>query len=113
MYFYFEDLSMAKVYTYPHWETNVIDNSIYTPLDNEILPLFRPIFFMRAQQGPVGVPVWVNGTNQFIKTFGEGTLDSSTEYFSRESVYLSYLFSRQGAFVVRMADASAKKVLLY
>lgn len=109
MYFYFEDLSMAKVYTYPHWETNVIDNSIYTPLDNEILPLFRPIFFMRAQQGPVGVPVWVNGTNQFIKTFGEGTLDSSTEYFSRESVYLSYLFSRQGAFVVRMADASAKK----
>lgn len=47
---------MAKVYTYPHWETNVIDNSIYTPLDNEILPLFRPIFFMRAQQGPVGVP---------------------------------------------------------
>lgn len=100
---------MAKVYTYPHWETSVIDNSIYTPLYDEILPLFRPIFFMRAQQGPAGVPVWVSGTNNFKKVFGEGTLDSTTEYYSRESVYLSNLFARQGAFVVRMADSNAKK----
>lgn len=100
---------MAKVYTYPHWETSVIDNSIYTPLYDEILPLFRPIFFMKAQQGPAGVPVWVSGTNNFRKIFGEGTLDSSTEYYSRESIYLSSLFARQGAFVVRMTDSTAKK----
>ena len=49
---------MAKVYTYPHWEISVVDKSIYTPIDNEILPLFRPMFFMRTQQGPAGVPVW-------------------------------------------------------
>lgn len=55
---------MAKVYTYPHWETQVIDNSIYTALDTEVLPLFRPIFFMRAQQGPVQVPVYVHGSNE-------------------------------------------------
>ena len=50
---------MAKTYTYPHWETSVIDKSIYTPLVREQLPLFLPIFFMRCQQGPVGVPVYV------------------------------------------------------
>ena len=100
---------MAKVYTYPHWETSVIDKSIYTPLDREQLPLFRPIFFMKTQQGPAGVPVWVNTTTEFRKVFGEGTLDASTPYFSRESVYLQNLFVRQGAFIVRMADAGAKK----
>lgn len=100
---------MAKVYTYPHWETSVIDNSIYTPLVNEILPLFRPIFFMKAQQGPVGVPVWVDSSTTFKSIFGEGTLDSNTKYYSRESIYLSTLFARQGAFVVRMADSTASK----
>ena len=98
---------MAKVYTYPHWETNVVDNSIYTPLVNEILPLFRPIFFMKAQQGPTGVPVWVSDAYTFRQIFGEGTLDSNTKYYSRESIYLSTLFARQGAFVVRMAESEA------
>ena len=50
---------MAKTYTYPHWETSVIDRSIYTPLVRETLPLLRPIFFMRAAKGPVGVPQFV------------------------------------------------------
>lgn len=100
---------MAKVYTYPHWEINVIDKSIYTPLDRETLPLFRPIFFMRTQQGPSGVPVWVNTTNEFKSTFGEGTLDSTTDYFSREALYLTNLFTRQGAFIVRMSDSTAAR----
>ena len=100
---------MAKVYTYPHWEINVIDKSIYTALNREQLPLFRPIFFMRTQQGPAGVPVWVNTTNEFTSTFGEGTLDSTTKYFSRDALYLTNLFVRQGAFVVRMVDSTAAK----
>ena len=100
---------MAKVYTYPHWEINVIDKSIYTALDREQLPLFRPIFFMRTQQGPAGVPVWVNTTNEFTTTFGEGTLDSTTKYFSRDALYLTNLFVRQGAFIVRMVDSTAAK----
>jgi hypothetical protein len=98
---------MAKVYTYPHWEINVIDKSIYVPLDREELPLFRPIFFMRAQQGPVGVPVWTPTAAACRKTFGEGTLDSLTEYYSRESLFLTNLFTRQGAFIVRLADSTA------
>lgn len=95
---------MAKVYTYPHWETNVIDNSIYTPIARETLPLFRPIFFMRAQQGPVGVPTWVYTSNEATDIFGEGTFDSTTKYFSREALYLNDIFTRQGAFIVRLAD---------
>lgn len=98
---------MAKVYTYPHWETQVIDNSIYTALDTEVLPLFRPIFFMRAQQGPVQVPVYVHGSNEATAIFGDGTFDDSTEYFSREALYLNNLFTRQGAFIVRLADSDS------
>lgn len=100
---------MAKVYTYPHWEISVIDRSIYTPLDTEILPLFRPIFFMKTQQGPAGVPVWCSSYTRAATVFGEGTFDDSTEYYSREALFLNSLFARQGAFIVRMADSTAKK----
>lgn len=99
---------MAVTYTHPHWETNVIDNSIYQALVREALPLHRPIFFMRAQQGPVGVPVWVNTSTEAFSTFGEGTFTENTEYYSRESIYLNKLFARQGAFIVRMAAADAQ-----
>lgn len=96
---------MAKVYTYPHWETSVIDKSIYIPLVREQLPLFRPIFFMKAQSGPCGVPTWCPSTNDFTSVFGEGTLDNTTPYYSRESVFLERLFARQGAFIVRLAES--------
>lgn len=98
---------MAKTYTYPHWETSVIDKSIYTPLVREQLPLFLPIFFMRCQQGPVGVPVYVTSYTEAKDTFGEGTFDMNTEYFSREALYLNQLFARQGAFITRMASSDA------
>ena len=97
---------MAKVYTYPHWEINVIDNSIYTPLARETLPLFRPIFFMRAQSGLTGVPQWCNDYTSAVAKYGEGTFDQSTKYFSREALYLTNLFARQGAFIVRLAEGN-------
>lgn len=100
---------MAKVYTHPHWETSVIDRSIYQPLVRETLPLFRPMFFMRTQSGTAGVPVWVSSYNDAVKAFGEGTFDDATPYYSREALYLRQLFARQGAFIVRMADSNAKK----
>ena len=97
---------MAKVYTYPHWEINVIDNSIYTPLARETLPLSRPIFFMRAQSGLTGVPQWCNDYTSAVAKYGEGTFDQSTKYFSREALYLTNLFARQGAFIVRLAEGN-------
>ena len=98
---------MTKTYTFPHWETKVIDKSIYTPLVREELPLFRPIFFLRTQQGPAGVPVWTATYEEAKNTFGEGTFDFDTKYFSREALYLRELFSRQGAFLVRMVPDDA------
>lgn len=105
---------MAKVYTYPHWETYVIDRSIYQALQRETLPLFLPIFFMRAAQGPSGVPVWTPDYNSAVASFGEGTFTEGTPYFSREALYLKGLFSRQGAFIVRMTpnDASYASLVL-
>ena len=98
---------MAKVYTYPHWETYVIDRSIYQALQRETLPLFLPIFFMRSAQGPAGAPVWVPDYNSAVATFGEGTFTEGTPYFSREALYLKGLFSRQGAFMTRMTPNDA------
>ena len=97
---------MAKVYTYPHWEINVVDNSIYTPLARETLPLFRPMFFMRAQSGLTGVPQWCDDYNDAVAKYGEGTFDQTTKYFSREALYLNTLFTRQGAFIVRLAESN-------
>lgn len=99
---------MATTYTYPHWETNVIDRSIYTPLEREILPLFRPIFFMRTQKGTTGIPVWVNTYDEAKTEFGEATFDfDNATYFSREALFLRGLFARQGAYVVRMCSSDA------
>ena len=99
---------MAKVYTHPHWETFVIDRSIYTPLERETLPLFRPIFFMRAAQGPAGIPTFCYTSNEAKKIFGDATFDPTTEYFSREALYLNNLFTRQGAFIVRLISDAAQ-----
>lgn len=105
---------MAKTYTYPHWETHVIDRSIYQALVRETLPLFRPIFFMRAQQGVAGVPVWYPTYNDAVAGLGEGTFTEGTEYFSREALYMKGLFARQGCFAVRMVpdDASFASFVL-
>ena len=99
---------MVKTYTYPHWETSVIDNSIYNAVDTESLPLHRPIFFMRAAKGPSGVPIWISGYNEAKSTFGDATFDADSEYYSREALYLTKLFSRQGAFITRMVSSDAQ-----
>lgn len=98
----------AKLYTYPHYEINVKDNSVYTASTRETLPLLRPIFFMRTQQGPVGVPVWCSDGSAAQTIFGSGTFDSKTPYYSREALYLGQIFNRQGAYICRLANEDAK-----
>lgn len=101
-------MSNLTMWTFPHYEVRVEDLSIYTPLYREQLPLHRPIFFMRCQQGPIGVPVWCSDYNYAVRVFGRGTFDKYTKWYSREAVYLRYAFNRQGAFIVRLADSTAK-----
>lgn len=100
---------MAKVYTYPHYKINVIDNSIYNAVATTQLSLFLPIFFMRTQKGNVGVPTYCESYSDAITKCGEGTFDLTSKYFSREAFFLSNVILRRvGAYIVRLADADAK-----
>lgn len=109
-----KDKNMSTNQTFPHPIINVIDYSNYEPEYVETLPLLRPIFFMRAQRGKIGVPVYCYGYNDAVAKFGAGTFDRATKYFSREALYLDKLFTRQGGFVVRLApeDASYASAVL-
>lgn len=98
---------MTKPYTFPHWNVNVIDNSIYKRQIVEGLPLFRPIYFMKGQKGPVGKPVWVSG-DSIIETYGAATFDNTSKYYSREALFIQKAGRTQGAFIVRVASADAK-----
>lgn len=93
--------------TFPHFEINVKATDNYKPRYDEILPLHRPIFCMRAARGPVNVPVWCP---QFIDAkaiYGDETFDEYGQYFSREAMYVKRLMTRQGCFIVRLADDKA------
>lgn len=98
---------MAKVYTFPHYVVNVVDHSTYIPFNRETLPLFVPIFFMRAQQGPLNVPQWCATRTDAATIFGDATFDYTSKYFSREALYLNQLLTRQGSFIVRLASSDA------
>lgn len=100
---------MAQSDTYPHVIINVSDYSIYTPIKREILPLFLPIFFAKCQQGQCGVPVYLSDLSTAKQVFGEETFTVGSKYFSRESLYLTQLLSRQGVFLTRMAASDAKE----
>lgn len=99
---------MAITYTHPHFKINVIDQSIYSPEVREQLSLFTPIFFMRAQKGPLNVPYYCSNYTVANEVFGEGTFDLTTKYFSREAFFLKGLFPNVGCFITRLADDTAK-----
>ncbi len=98
---------MAKNYTHPHWEIEVADFSAYTPIYRERLPLHVPLFFGKAQKGPVGVPVYCSSTDSFLDIFGQGTLDEHSPYYGRESLFASYALRHHGLFYVRLAEETA------
>ncbi len=99
---------MSKVYTHPHYKINVIDQSIYVPEVRDQSALFMPVFFMRAQKGPLNVPYYCRNYNEAVTTFGAGTFDETTNYFSREAFFAKALFPRVGCFIVRLAEETAK-----
>jgi len=101
-------MSNLTMWTFPHYEVRVEDLSIYTPVYREQLPLHRPVFFMRMQKGPIGVPVWNSDINFANRICGRGTFDKNNKYHSRESVFAKRVFGRQGCFLVRLADDTAK-----
>ena len=72
---------MSTVAPYPHVEIGVRDESIYIPIDSEDMPLSQPLYFMRAQKGPVGVPVWCPSYTAACQVFGTDTFNKRSKYF--------------------------------
>jgi hypothetical protein len=88
---------------FPHLNINVKDESIFVPIASETLPLHRPIYAMKTEKGPVGIPVWCPNYNFAVNVFGERTFDrNDKEYFSRASIFLLNSFEFNGAFIVRI-----------
>jgi len=99
---------MANVKSYPHYEINVQDNSIYVPVTVDTLPIHRPMYVMKTQKGPIGVPVWCDTYSTAVSIFGAETFNYlNSSYFSRSSLFLYNTFQNNGAFIVRVADDTA------
>jgi hypothetical protein len=94
---------MAKFYSFPHYEINIKDESMRTPLIVEKLPLHRPIFFVIGEKGRVGYPVF-GGYDKQKKEFGEATFDVFSKFFKHQNVFLNKALQFQEVFVVRVAD---------
>jgi len=94
--------------SYPHFTVNVEDISIQEPLTVSELPLHRPLFVIKAQQGVVNVPVWCPTFMVARKTFGQETFNpTNSTYFSAQAFYLSQTLPYCGAFIMRVADDAA------
>lgn len=93
---------------YPHVEMHVRDESIYTAPASEVLPLHKPLYMMRAQKGPVGVPVWCDTYTYAARVFGADTFNKRSQYFSEQAYFLLKTFPSNGAFIMRVADTSAR-----
>jgi len=99
---------MSNIAPYPHVEIDVEDSSIYIPIKEDSLPLHRPIYFMRTERGPIGIPIWRDTQTEANATFGSETFNQRSKYFSPSAYFLKKTFQNNGAFIVRVADTDAK-----
>lgn len=99
---------MSTVAPYPHVEIGVRDESIYIPIDSEDMPLSQPLYFLRAQKGPVGVPVWCPSYTAACQVFGTDTFNKRSKYFSEQAKFLLQTFPMNGAWLMRVASNEAK-----
>lgn len=99
---------MASISGYPHVEMHVRDDSIYIPSAEEILPLNKPLYMMKAARGPVGVPVWCPTYTDAVRVFGADTFNKRSRHFSESAYFLTKTFPSNGAFIMRVASEDAK-----
>ena len=108
-------MASTTVKPFPHVQINVKDNSIASVNIVETLPVHRPLYVMRTQEGPVGVPIWCNTYAEAVAKFGEETFNrANATYFSKAAEYLLHTFTYNGAFIIRYLpedNATAKYVL--
>lgn len=95
-------ISMAS---YPHIETNVIDESIYQYANTRILPLQRDLFTIRAQKGRVGVLAWYDQYIEAERALGAETFNELNEkYCSNDALFVKNVMTNNGCFIVRLAE---------
>ena len=98
---------MPTFKSFPHYQIDIKDESVRTPLVTEQLSLHRPMMLGLAEKGPVGVPVY--GPYETLKTlFGAGTFDEFSKFYKHSSLFLTKALTKQPCFFVRLADATAK-----
>ena len=99
---------MPTIKSYPHYRINVEDRSIFEPVVLDVLPIHRPVYPMKTQKGPIGVPVWCPTIAEARKVFGAETFNVlNSDYYSQSSEFLNQTFISNGAFIVRLADSAA------
>lgn len=95
-------MAATTVKPFPHVRINVKDNSIANVQLVETLPVHRPLYVIRCQEGPVGVPVWCNTYSEACSIFGEETFNpANSKYFGRGNRFLKDTLTYNGAFIVR------------
>ena len=95
-------MAATTVKPFPHVRINVKDNSIANVQLVETLPVHRPLYVIRCQEGPVGVPVWCNNYSEATTIFGEETFNpANMKYFGRGNRFLKDTLTYNGAFIVR------------
>ena len=98
---------MSKFYSFPHYEINIKDESVTTPLALEQLALHVPMFLSFAERGPINRPVYGN-IDDLTSTFGAGTFDVFSQYYKHPNVFLTKSLPNNNAFFVRLADDTAE-----
>lgn len=99
--------------SFPHYRVNVKDNSIADVAYNEVLPVHRPCYVMRAQKGEINKLVWCGSGPIAERIFGKETFKQTSKYFSLQSLFLKNTLTSNGAFIMRVADeATAEKAFV-
>lgn len=93
---------------YPHQIQEVRDSSSYVPVPRDLLPVHLPLFFTKAERGPVGVPMWTPDIDTAYRLWGDATFETRSQYHSHAAMFIKQTMHRQGCFVVRLADDAAK-----
>ena len=107
---------MSNVKTYPRYEINVKDNSIYNLNVDTPLPVHRALWVLPTQMGPEGDPIWIRDTAHFERVFGKDTLAlANSKYQSQTTYWLRQLLKLNGQFIMRAVDEKCERsnVVLY
>ena len=98
-------MATVSMASYPHIETNVIDESIYQYSNTRILPLQRDLFTIRAQKGRVGVLAWYDQFVEAETALGAETFNNlNSKYCSNDSIFVKNVMANNGCFIVRLAE---------